>query len=118
MIAMSKPSRCHGASGFYPSNEWETETERSPRSNAPQRGGRIRPCRREATIRGPAVRQESESESVAVASPQDKKVADRKMGGLPLPDVVREILKDRSILWWNEEEGLYEVNDGDRFEAR
>ena len=40
------------------------------------------------------------------------------MGGLSLPDVVRELLKERSVLRWDEECGVYEVQNGEHFEAR
>jgi len=38
--------------------------------------------------------------------------------GLPLPDVVRELLKDASILRWDPVENMYHVVDGDMFEMR
>ena len=38
--------------------------------------------------------------------------------GLPLPDVVRELLKDPSVLRWDPLESMYEVVDGDMFEMR
>jgi len=41
-----------------------------------------------------------------------------KMGGLPLPDVVRELLRDQGVLRWDLKEGVYEVLDGDEFERR
>jgi len=40
------------------------------------------------------------------------------MAGLPLPDVVRELLRDPSVLTWDPEEEVYEVMDGTRFECR
>jgi len=41
-----------------------------------------------------------------------------KMGGLALPDVVRELLKDPLVLVWDSRENVYEVLDGDLFELR
>ena len=40
------------------------------------------------------------------------------MGGLPLPDVVRMLLREPSILRWHAEEEVYEVMDGMSFERR
>jgi hypothetical protein len=40
------------------------------------------------------------------------------MGGLSLPDVVRQLLRDPSILKWHPRETVYEVMDGDSFEKR
>ncbi len=42
----------------------------------------------------------------------------RKMGGLSLPDVVRELIKDHSVLRWCSNEFEYEVIDGQKFESR
>ena len=47
-----------------------------------------------------------------------KKGSERKMGGLSLPDVVRELLKERSVLRWDPIESLYEVLNGEKFELR
>lgn len=41
-----------------------------------------------------------------------------KMGGLPLPDVVRELLREKHVLRWDFKDGVYEVLDGDEFERR
>jgi hypothetical protein len=38
--------------------------------------------------------------------------------GLPLPDVVRELLKDPTILRWDPVEMLYQVIQGEAFEMR
>eukprot|EP00960_Hanusia_phi_P038733 753572-Hanusia_phi.AAC.4 len=40
------------------------------------------------------------------------------MGGLALPDVVRELLKDPAILRWDARDGVYEVMHGENFERR
>ncbi|KAJ1479870.1 hypothetical protein T484DRAFT_1812747 [Baffinella frigidus] len=40
------------------------------------------------------------------------------MGGLALPDVVRELLKDPLVLIWDPRDNVYEVLDGDLFELR
>lgn len=40
------------------------------------------------------------------------------MAGLPLPDVVRELLRDPGILMWHPDEEVYEVMDGPSFERR
>ncbi len=47
---------------------------------------------------------------------RDRKLA--KMGGLSLPDVVRALLKDNAVLRWDSAELLYEVVNGQKFEAR
>lgn len=41
-----------------------------------------------------------------------------KMGGLPLPDVVRELLREKSVLRWDFKDGVYEVLNGEEFERR
>ena len=41
-----------------------------------------------------------------------------KMGGLPLPEVVRELLREREVLRWDFKEGVFEVMDGEEFERR
>jgi hypothetical protein len=40
------------------------------------------------------------------------------MGGLPLPDVVRKLLQDPSILKWHPADETYEVMHGEKFEKR
>jgi hypothetical protein len=47
-----------------------------------------------------------------------KKGPERKMGGLSLPDVVRELLKDGGVLRWDATDCLYEVLNGEKFESR
>jgi len=47
-----------------------------------------------------------------------KKGPERKMGGLSLPDVVRELLKERDVLRWDAADCLYEVLNGEKFESR
>ena len=42
----------------------------------------------------------------------------RKMGGLSLPDVVRELVKDHTVLRWCSSDFMYEVVDGQKFESR
>jgi hypothetical protein len=51
-------------------------------------------------------------------SSRKKKGSERKMGGLSLPDVVRELLKERNVVRWDPVESLYEVLNGEQFEAR
>lgn len=41
-----------------------------------------------------------------------------KMGGLALPDVVRELLRDPSVLKWHSRDEVYEVMHGETFEKR
>ena len=41
-----------------------------------------------------------------------------KMGGLALPDVVRELLRDPAVLKWHARDEVYEVMHGDNFEKR
>jgi hypothetical protein len=56
------------------------------------------------------------SQMDAAKSSRDKRLA--KMGGLSLPDVVRVLLKDNGVLRWDAAELLYEVINGQKFEAR
>ena len=42
----------------------------------------------------------------------------RDRGGLALPAVVRELLRDPTILRWHPEDEVYEVMHGDKFEQR
>ena len=52
------------------------------------------------------------------SSSRKKKGSEKKMGGLSLPDVVRELLKERNVVRWDPVESLYEVLNGELFEAR
>ncbi len=47
-----------------------------------------------------------------------KKNGGERTGGLGLPDVVREILRDPAVLKWHQHREVYEVMDGERFERR
>ncbi|EKX54143.1 hypothetical protein GUITHDRAFT_150166 [Guillardia theta CCMP2712] len=51
-------------------------------------------------------------------TPVTKKEEPAKMGGLALPDVVRELLKDPTVLRWDARDGVYEVMHGENFERR
>ena len=53
----------------------------------------------------------------ASSGAQQKRDAER-MGGLALPDVVRELLRDPAILKWHPRDEVYEVTHGDNFEKR
>jgi hypothetical protein len=83
----------------------------------------VRPHRRAASEK-PSRAGEAKSEnntpftSPALSAMGSPKLNGEKMGGLALPDVVRELLKDPSILLWDAREQVYEVLDGDLFEAR
>ncbi len=59
----------------------------------------------------------SESTPVSNGAGQQKGECDR-MGGTSLPDVVRQLLRDPSILKWHPCETVYEVMDGDNFGKR
>ena len=76
------------------------------------RAGKIRKVLSEEDMEGSNKR----VAEVEVAKP--KKGSTRKLGGLSLPDVVRELLKERNVVRWDPVEGLYEVLDGDLFESR
>ena len=52
------------------------------------------------------------------APPNPPSVYTEMMAGLPLPDVVRELLRDPGILMWHPDEEVYEVMDGPSFERR
>jgi hypothetical protein len=56
------------------------------------------------------------ADSARSTSSRVKKLA--KMGGLSLPDVVRVLLKDNSVLRWDVSDLHYEVINGPKFEAR
>ncbi len=55
-------------------------------------------------------------DSALSASSRVKKLA--KVGGLSLPDVVRVLSKDSTVLKWDPAEFLYEVINGPKFESR
>lgn len=82
-------------------------------SMRPQRSAALRDSDRAAT----GTRVSSEG-SGAAAGAQHKREGERTMGGLPLPDVVRELLRDPAILKWHPREEVYEVTHGDNFEKR
>ena len=107
-----------GKSKTYPSEVWETES--IPSSNV-RISARIvqRASPRASTIRGSLVKVEANATKIASSIiSKDKKVLDRKMGGLSLPDVVRELLKERNVLQWDPVEGVYNVIHGENFETR
>jgi len=54
----------------------------------------------------------------AAAGAAQQRREGEKMGGLALPDVVRELLRDPAILKWHPREEVYEVTHGDNFEKR
>jgi hypothetical protein len=56
------------------------------------------------------------SDSALSASSRVQKLA--KVGGLSLPDVVRVLSKDSTVLKWDPAEFLYEVINGPKFESR
>ena len=56
------------------------------------------------------------AETTAAYSDNPKRF--KKMAGISIPDVVRELLRDPSILRWHAEEEVYEVMDGMSFEHR
>ena len=102
---------------MYPSDVWETEAnasssrvcERLPslplQEKAHKRAESSSVCTRPSKIVRPSLSGDNEGQ-------------ERTMGGLSLPDVVRELLKERSVLRWDEECGVYEVQNGEHFEAR
>ncbi len=55
---------------------------------------------------------------VESASSREKKQGTPKMSGMSLPEVVRVLLKDDTVLRWDSDEFLYEVINGPKFESR
>jgi hypothetical protein len=43
---------------------------------------------------------------------------ERRMEGLSLPNVVKQLLKESGILRWDPGEEIYEVLDGEKFGSR
>jgi hypothetical protein len=107
-----------GHSAIYPSDVWETDV--APVINLrPNPRTVLRPPVREMAVRSVVAKAQANATKVACSViSKDKKTPERKMGGLSLPDVVRELLKERNILRWNADEGVYEVIHGENFEAR
>ena len=114
---MSKRLR-GGQSAIYPADVWETEVA-SVTIQRPGSRSSPRPAVREMAVRSVVAKAQANATKVACSViSKDKKITERKMGGLSLPDVVRELLKERNILRWNPDEGVYEVIHGENFEAR
>jgi len=107
-----------GHSAIYPSDVWETDV--APVINLrPNPRTVLRPPIREMAVRSVVAKAQANATKVACSIiSKDKKTPERKMGGLSLPDVVRELLKERNILRWNADEGVYEVIHGENFETR
>mmetsp|Transcript_41829 Transcript_41829/g.84124 ORF Transcript_41829/g.84124 Transcript_41829/m.84124 type:complete len:467 (+) Transcript_41829:170-1570(+) len=61
---------------------------------------------------------ESPSLSPSPTPSRGGKKKEERMGGLALPDVVRELLKDATVLRWDARDSVYEVVHGDNFEKR
>jgi hypothetical protein len=115
---MSKRLR-GGQSAIYPADVWETDVA-TPVPNLRQSTRTVpRPPIREMAVRSVVAKAQANATKVACSIiSKDKKIPERKMGGLSLPDVVRELLKERNILRWNADEGVYEVIHGENFETR
>ena len=97
-----------GRRGSIASEMHATQTGRPQRSSA-QRDSERAPV----SARGAG----SDSGS-SVGAAQQKRADGERMGGLALPDVVRELLRDPGILKWHPREEVYEVTHGDNFEKR
>ena len=81
-----------------------------------------RPHRRAAGDKPPRAESKSRTctpfASPALSAMGSPRLNGDKMGGLALPDVVRELLADPLVLVWDSRENVYEVLDGDLFELR
>ncbi len=93
----------------YSENRKATVSRTSATKTAPTRGSTL-PAGESALIKSEAAGSSSISKK--------KKGPERKMGGLSLPDVVRELLKERDVLRWDAADCLYEVLNGEKFESR
>ena len=114
---MSKRLR-GGQSAIYPADVWETDVAPVPNLRVSSRSS-PRPAVREMAVRSVVAKAQANATKVSCSIiSKDKKIPERKMGGLSLPDVVRELLKERNILRWNADEGVYEVIHGENFEIR
>ena len=115
--AMITPKRRRTASGSpYSADEWEltrsgAEAFATAQVARPQRvsvlGERCAPA-------GHSMADDIPAESVGKEHKRDSE----RMGGLSLPDVVRQLLQDSNVLKWHPREEVYEVTHGDNFEQR
>lgn len=117
---MATPKRARTTSGAqFSTEEWETGVEPSAvhgqHSGRPQRSLAQRESERAPTSTRSA---SSDSAQTPGNSAQNKRGESERMGGLALPDVVRELLRDPSVLKWHPREQVYEVMHGDNFEQR
>ena len=117
MTAKSKRVRATGV-GAYSGSEWEQGLPLSDRGRDGQ-ASHTRPYR---TAGRDADRMRSLSSgsdpAVAFGGGAARKGDGERMGGLPLPDVVRQLLRDPSVLKWHPREEVYEVTHGENFELR
>lgn len=113
------PKRLRGGqSAIYPADVWETDVAPVVNLRVSSRTA-PRPPMREMAVRSVVAKAQANATKVACSIiSKDKKMPERKMGGLSLPDVVRELLKERNVLRWNADEGVYEVIHGENFETR
>lgn len=120
-MATTKRARTTGAPPYL-TDEWETGPEPSvahgQQSGRPQRSSAQREILSE---RAPTSTRSASSDSAHAPSSsagQNKRGESERMGGLALPDVVRELLRDPGVLKWHPREQVYEVMHGDNFEKR
>ena len=83
-----------------------------PPTGRPQRSSAQRDCER-----APSGARSAGADTISAAGAAQRREGE-KMGGLALPDVVRELLRDPAILKWHSREEVYEVTHGDNFEKR
>ena len=115
MTAKPKRARATGV-GAYSGSEWELGSPLSDQG----RDGQASHTRPHRTAGRDADRMRSSGSDPAVAfgGGAKRKGDGERMGGLPLPDVVRQLLRDPSVLKWHPREEVYEVTHGENFELR
>mmetsp|Transcript_10833 Transcript_10833/g.21768 ORF Transcript_10833/g.21768 Transcript_10833/m.21768 type:complete len:497 (+) Transcript_10833:237-1727(+) len=126
-VGGTKRSRLANVSSnaIYSADEWEIP--RSAVAPSSKQGVAVprqqRRFHREASnVSMESLGSSSDSESLSSSpTPSGRgggKKKEERMGGLALPEVVRELLKDSSVLRWDSRESVYEVLHGDNFEKR
>ena len=115
MTAKPKRARATGV-GAYSGSEWELGSPLSDQGRDGQ-ASHTRP-HRTAGRDADRMRNSGSDPAVAFSGGAARKGDGERMGGLPLPDVVRQLLRDPSVLKWHPREEVYEVTHGENFELR
>ena len=115
MTAKPKRARATGV-GAYSGSEWELGSPLSDQGRDGQ-ASHTRP-HRTAGRDSDRMRSSGSDPAVAFGGGAKRKGDGERMGGLPLPDVVRQLLRDPSVLKWHPREEVYEVTHGENFELR